>query len=116
MAKEVCVLRVFHLERVGGQCFINISCFKLDCKILNNGHFKLLVAADPHRGPGTDPEPLGLVFHHLGPSFINAYINAYMGVAVQWFDYLAVTQEPSVRFPATAEKCISCGAALVDMG
>ena len=28
-----------------------------------------------------------------------------VGVVVQWLDYLAVTQEPGVRFPATAEKC-----------
>ena len=28
-----------------------------------------------------------------------------LGVVVQWLDYLAVTQEPGVRFPATAEKC-----------
>ena len=28
-----------------------------------------------------------------------------MGVVVQWLDYFAVTQEPGVRFPATAEKC-----------
>ena len=27
------------------------------------------------------------------------------GVVVQWLDYLAVTQETGVRFPATAEKC-----------
>ena len=27
-----------------------------------------------------------------------------VGVVVQWLDYLAVTQEPGVRFPATAEK------------
>ena len=26
-------------------------------------------------------------------------------VVVQWLDYLAVTQEPGVRFLATAEKC-----------
>ena len=43
-----------------------------------------------------------------------------VGVVVQWLDYMAVTQEPGVRFPATAEKYvrsdISCGAALVDMG
>ena len=25
-----------------------------------------------------------------------------LGVVVQWLDYLAVTQEPGVRFPATA--------------
>ena len=28
-----------------------------------------------------------------------------VGVVVQWLDYLAVTQEPGVRFPASAEKC-----------
>ena len=28
-----------------------------------------------------------------------------VGAVVQWLDYLAVTQEPGVRFPATAEKC-----------
>ena len=30
----------------------------------------------------------------------------YIGVVVQWLDYLAVTQEPGVRFP-TAEKVAS---------
>ena len=33
------------------------------------------------------------------------YTAHIVGVVVQWLDYLAVTQEPGVRFPATAEKC-----------
>ena len=32
--------------------------------------------------------------------------NAFVGVVVQWLDYLAVTQEPGVRFP-TADKVAS---------
>ena len=38
-----------------------------------------------------------------------------VGVVVQWLDYLAVTQELGVRFPATAEKCHIMWRSLVDM-
>ena len=36
----------------------------------------------------------------------NAIFCLYMGVMVQWLDYLAVTQEPIIQFP-TAEKVAS---------
>ena len=35
----------------------------------------------------------------------NTLLQGVVGVVVQWLDYLAVMQEPGVRFPATAEKC-----------
>ena len=67
--------------------------FKSDRKILNDGHFKIFAAAYTEQGghAGNNPEPLGVAFHHivptfithilfqgipanLGPTFINAYI------------------------------------------
>ena len=32
------------------------------------------MASDPERGTGNNPELLWVAFHHLGPTFINAYI------------------------------------------
>ena len=45
-----------------------------DHKILNDGHLKKFVAAYTGWGAGNVPEPLGIAFHHVGPTFINAYV------------------------------------------
>ena len=34
----------------------------------------IIAAAYPDQGVGSDPEPLGLPYHHQGLTFINAYI------------------------------------------
>ena len=48
--------------------------FKSGCKILNDGHFKILAKACPEWGEGNYREPFLVVFHYLGSTFINAYI------------------------------------------
>ena len=48
-----------------------------DWNILNYGHLtnlKQFVAAYTGRGAGNAPEPFGVVFHHIRPTFIKAYI------------------------------------------
>ena len=36
----------------------------------------IIFVACPDQGKGTDPEALGLAFHHQGPTFINTYYQA----------------------------------------
>ena len=47
-----------------------------------------------------------LIMSSIWPFIPCQYMMYFVGVVVQWLDYLAVTQEPSVRFPA-AEKMAS---------
>ena len=46
--------------------------FKSDCKILNDGHLKNFAAAYTEQvgHAGNNPEPLGVGFHHISPTFI----------------------------------------------
>ena len=37
-------------------------------------HLKKFAGAYTERGAGKNPEPVGVAFHHLGPTFINAYV------------------------------------------
>ena len=46
--------------------------FKSSRKNLNDGHFNIFAAAYTKQGghAGNNPEPLGVAFHHTGPTFI----------------------------------------------
>ena len=56
-----------HVVHVLGGLF-----FKSDPKILNDGNFKIFAAAYTEQGghTGNNPEPLGVAFHCIGPTFI----------------------------------------------
>ena len=48
---------------------------------------------------------LHFVLNEVAIEWVTQTLHYIVGAVVQWLDYLAVTQEPGVRFPATAEKC-----------
>ena len=45
-----------------------------DRKVLNDDHLKTFAAAYTGRGAGNVPEPFGVAFHYVHPTFIDAYI------------------------------------------
>ena len=62
--------------------------FKSDRKILNDGHFKIFAAAYTEQGghAGNNPEPLGVAFHHIGPTFIMHIL--FQGIPAQPRPYI----------------------------
>ena len=49
-----------------------------DCNILKDGHLKKIAAAYTGWGAGNVPEPFGVAFQHVRPTFINAYIVSWL--------------------------------------
>ena len=62
--------------------------FKSGRKILNDGHFKNFAAAYTEQGghAGNNPEPLGVAFHHIGPTFIMHVL--FQGIPAQPRPYI----------------------------
>ena len=73
--------------------FMDYNCQYL--KILNDGHLKFFGAACTGWGAGNNPEPFGVAFQHIGPTFIKAYaciVNLFTNqVDWDWGQYGAIT-------------------------